>query len=313
VINIVNRTFSLRIIDHLIRWRSSLKMDITQIRTFIAVADTGSFVAAAKKIYVTQSTVSIRIRNLEDQLGTYLFKRSKQGANLTIAGKHFLKHALALTKIWDQARLTVGIGDEHESLIRIGGQVSLWDGFLLKLLPWMRIHAPEIAIRTEMGYSPDLNQKLSEGSIDIGIMYRPAHRPGFKIKQILEDEMILVSSLDHNENILENDYVFVNWGPEFLSDHALNFPEMQTPRISLDLGTIGIEYLLMSPASGYFPSRIAAPLIKEGKIWAPESAPKFTYPAYIVYADDINQELMNIIFKGIKALSTNIIRDSPHH
>ena len=282
-------------------------MDMAQIRTFIAVVDTGSFIAAANKIYVTQSTVSIRIRNLEDQLGTYLFKRSKQGASLTIAGKQFLKHALALSKIWDQARLSVGIGDEHESIIRIGGQVSLWDGFLLKLLPWMRIHAPEIAIRTEMGYSPDLTQKLSEGSIDIGIMYRPENRPGFKIKQVFEDEIILVSSLEHKSNILENDYIFVNWGPEFLSDHALNFPDIQTPRISLDLGTVGIEYLLMSPASGYFPKRIAGPLIAKGQLWAPDWAPKFIYPAYLVYADDINKELMNIIFKGIKTISTNIM------
>ncbi|WP_339865514.1 LysR family transcriptional regulator [Paremcibacter congregatus] len=281
-------------------------MDITQVRTFIAVADTGSFIAAADRVHVTQSTVSIRIRNLEDQLGTYLFERSKQGASLTIAGKQFLKHAIALTKIWDQARLDVGIGEEHETILRIGGQVSLWDGFLMKLLPWMRVHAPEIAIRTEMGYSPDLTQKLSEGSIDIGIMYRPEHRPGFKIKQIFEDEMILVSSQAEDKDIFENDYIFVNWGPEFLSDHALNFPDMKTPRVSLDLGTLGIEYLLLSPASGYFPRRIAEPLIREERVRLVDWAPKFNYPAYISYADDIDSDLMNIILKGIKVISRDV-------
>lgn len=281
-------------------------MDITQVRTFIAVADSGSFIAAAEKVHVTQSTVSIRIRNLEDQLGTYLFERSKQGARLTVAGKQFLKHAIAMAKIWDQARLDVGIGEEHETILRLGGQVSLWDGFLLRLLPWMRIHAPEIAIRTEMGYSPDLTHKLSEGSIDIGIMYRPEHRPGFRIKQIFEDEIILVSSLDQTADIFENDYIFVNWGPEFLSDHALNFPDMKTPRVSLDLGTLGIEYLLLSPASGYFPRRIAEPLIREERLWQVEWAPKFSYPAYIAYADDIDRELMNIILKGIKSISHGV-------
>jgi len=287
-------------------------MDITQIRTFIAVTDTGSFIAAAEKVHVTQSTVSIRIRNLENQLGTYLFERSKQGASLTLSGKQFLKHAIALTKIWDQARLDVGIGEEHEMIIRIGGQVSLWDGFLLRLLPWMRIHAPEIAIRTEMGYSPDLTQKLSEGSIDIGIMYRPEHRPGFKIKQIFEDEIILVSSLDQKADIFENDYIFVNWGPEFSNDHALNFPDMKTPRVSLDLGTLGIEYLLLTPASGYFPKRVATDLINDNKVWVADWAPKFIYPAYISYADDIDPELMNVILKGIKTISANIKNPSGH-
>lgn len=277
-------------------------MDIAQIRTFIAVADTGSFIAAAEKVFVTQSTVSIRIRNLEDQLGTYLFERSKQGARLTIAGKQFLKHAVALAKIWDQARLDVGIGEEHEAIIRIGGQVSLWDGFLLKLLPWMRVNANEIAIRTEIGYSPDLTQKLSEGSIDIAFMYRPEHRPGFRIKQIFEEEIILVSSLEKDQEIFDHDYIFVNWGPEFISDHALNFPQINTPRVSLDLGTLGIEYLLMSPSSGYFPRRIADPLIKQGKLWSVDWAPKFTYPAYITYAESIDYELMKVILKGIKII-----------
>lgn len=282
-------------------------MDIVQIKTFLAVADTGSFIAAAEKVFVTQSTVSIRIKNLEDQLGTYLFERSKQGAQLTVAGKHFLKHATALAKIWDEARLSVGIGEQMEALLRIGGQVSLWDGFLLKLLPWMRVHAPEIAIRTEMGYSPDLMQKLADGSIDFAVMYRPQNRSGFKIKQIFVEEIVLVTSLPSDDNIFDYDYIFVNWGPEFLGDHALNFPDLTTPRVSLDLGSLGIEYLLMTPSSGYFPKRIVEPLIKEGKIKLVGSAPKFTYPAYLIYADDIEPDLIKVILKGLEAIKSQTL------
>ncbi|MDG1859853.1 MAG: LysR family transcriptional regulator [Emcibacteraceae bacterium] len=278
-----------------------------QIKTFIAVADTGSFIGAAEKVFVTQSTVSIRIKNLENQLGTFLFERSKQGARLTVAGKHFLKHAIALAKIWDEARLSVGIGEQMEALLRIGGQVSLWDGFLLRLLPWMRVNAPEIAIRTEMGYSPDLMQKLTDGSIDIAVMYRPQNRSGFKIKQIFVEEIVLVTSLPSEDAIFDHDYIFVNWGPEFLSDHALNFPDLSTPRVSLDLGSLGIEYLLMTPSSGYFPNRIAEPLIREGKIRLVESAPKFTYPAYLIFADDIEVELIKIILKGLSSIKNEVL------
>ncbi len=282
-------------------------MDIVQIKTFLAVADTGSFIGAAEKVFVTQSTVSIRIKNLEDQLGTYLFERSKQGARLTVAGKHFIKHAIALAKIWDEARLSVGIGEQMEALLRIGGQVSLWDGFLLRLLPWMRVHAPEIAIRTEMGYSSDFMQKLTDGSIDIAVMYRPQNRSGFKIKQIFVEEIVLVTSLPSDDEIFDHDYIFVNWGPEFLSDHVLNFPDLNTPRVSLDLGSLGIEYLLMTPSSGYFPKRIAKPLIKEGKIKLVDWAPKFTYPAYLIFADDIEPELISIILKGVSSIKNKTL------
>ncbi len=275
-------------------------MDITQIKSFIAVANTGSFIAAADKVCVTQSTVSIRIKNLEVELGTKLFERSKQGAHLTIAGKQFLNHAVSMVKTWDEARLSIGVGDKMESVLRIGGQVSLWDGLLLKLLPWMRDHAPEIAIRTEMGYSPDLMQKLTDGSLDIAIMYRPELRPGYNVKQIFNEELILVSTLTEDEAVFEHDYVFVNWGPEFLGDHALNFPDIKLPRVSLDLGTIGIEYLLMSPSSGYFPKRIAEPLLQEGKMRLIEWAPKFSYPAYLVYSQNVNENIIKNIFRGIE-------------
>lgn len=277
-------------------------MDITQIKTFIAVANTGSFIAAADKVCVTQSTVSIRIKNLEDQLGAQLFERNKQGAHLTIAGKQFLKHAVALSKIWEDARISVGIGKQMEALLRIGGQVSLWDGFLLKLLPWMRVNAPEIAIRTEMGYSPDLMQKLTDGMIDIAIMYRPENRAGFKIKQIFEEELFLVSSLPPGKDIFDHDYVFVNWGPEFVSDHALNFPDITTPRVSLDLGSLGIDYLLLTPSSGYFPKRIADPLLLEGKIHAVDWAPNFKYPAYLVYSEEVKSEIIDVIIRGLKEI-----------
>lgn len=285
-------------------------MDIPQIRTFIAVADTGSFIAAAEKVFVTQSTVSIRIKNLEEQLGTSLFERNKQGARLTVAGKHFLKHAIALARIWDEARLSVGLGEQMEALLVIGGQVSLWDDFLMRLLPWMRIHMPEVAIKTELGYSPDLMQKLTEGSLDIAIMYRPENRPGFKIKQIFEEELVLVSSLSDNTKVFDHDYVFVDWGPEFISDHALNFPEITTPRVSLDMGSLGIKYLLLTPSSGYFPKRIAQPLIDNGDVQIVDWAPSFKYPAYLAYSDNINLELIKNIQQGIKAIKKEFPKPS---
>ncbi|WP_417317452.1 LysR family transcriptional regulator [Emcibacter sp.] len=277
-------------------------MDIAQVRTFIAVYETGSFLAAAERVNVTQSTVSIRIRNLEDQIGTSLFDRNKQGATPTPAGKQFLKHAMGLTRIWDQARLDVGIGEEQESILRIGAQVSLWDGFLLNLLPWMRAHAPEVAIRTESGNAPDLIRNLIDNSLDIAVMYRPENRPGFRVRQILDEEIILVTSLDPGLDIFDHDYVYVNWGPEFQGDHALNFPDLDVPGVSLDVGTLGINYLLGIPSSGYFPKRTAAPLIAGGRLRIVENAPHFTYPAYVMYNEENDSELMELILSGIEKI-----------
>ena len=74
-------------------------MDIDQARTFLAVVETGSFVDAAKRVFVTQSTVSMRIKALEERLGKSLFARSKAGATMTPAGVQFQKHALAMVRV----------------------------------------------------------------------------------------------------------------------------------------------------------------------------------------------------------------------
>ncbi|HMB47704.1 MAG TPA: LysR family transcriptional regulator [Afifellaceae bacterium] len=65
------------------------RMDVTLARTFLAVVETGSFVEAARRVFVTQSTVSMRIKQLEQELGRKLFERSKGGARLTPSGAQF--------------------------------------------------------------------------------------------------------------------------------------------------------------------------------------------------------------------------------
>ena len=75
-------------------------MDVSLARTFLIVAETGSFIEAGRKMNITQSTVSARIKGLEDLLGRPLFTRSKSGAELTGAGELFQKHALAMVRVW---------------------------------------------------------------------------------------------------------------------------------------------------------------------------------------------------------------------
>ena len=66
-------------------------MDIELARTFIEIVSTGSFIKAADRLHVAQTTVSARVRLLEQQLGRPLFVRNKGGASLTPAGEQFLR------------------------------------------------------------------------------------------------------------------------------------------------------------------------------------------------------------------------------
>ena len=169
-------------------------MDIHLARTFLAIIDAGNFAEAAKRVHVTQSTVSMRVKALEQQLGKPLFRRSKAGATLTPAGAQFEKHALAILRSWEQARLEVSLPAGYRSALTIGGSYSLWAGFLLGWISQMRAEAPDIALRARIGFSGALMQDLIDGTLDVGVMYTPNNRPGLHLDMLFEDELVLVSS-----------------------------------------------------------------------------------------------------------------------
>ena len=78
-------------------------MDIEVVRTFLAVVETRNFNRAAGLLNVTQSTVSMRIKALEDILGRTVFLRNRSGTSPTAAGGQFHRYASALVRTWEQA------------------------------------------------------------------------------------------------------------------------------------------------------------------------------------------------------------------
>lgn len=267
-------------------------MDISLARTFLTILDTGSFINAADKLNVTQSTVSARIRTLEDQIGMQLFERDRSGARPTPAGLRFQRHALGIIRIWEQAQLEVGLPDTFQGSLVVGAQVSLWHGFLLDWLGQMARLERQVAVRAQFGFSDVLMRRLIEGVMDIGVMYTPELRAGFKVEPLFADEIVLVSSEKQDAADLGRNYIYVDWGPEFQRDHSLNFPDMLRPAIYMELGALGLGYLLQNEATAYFPKRLVAALVEQGHLRIKQNAPVFTYPAYVVYSEDGDSDTM---------------------
>lgn len=283
-------------------------MDINLARTFLMVAETGSFIEAAEKLNITQSTVSARIKGLEELLGRPLFERSKSGADLTTAGEQFRKHALALVRVWQRAQLEVSLADQHRDHLAIGATVGLWQGFLLKWIAKMRATTPDIAVSAISAPSSVLTQRLIEGTLDLAVMYRPIQPPGHVVEHLFDEEFVLVTSAKPSGRRGTSEYVFVNWGPDFQQDHAAAYPELASPGLHLDLGSISLDYLLSNEASAYFPARIVKPHVARGRLRQPKRARRFVYPVYMVYPEARDEETYELIIQGLRSAAGRLSR-----
>lgn len=278
-------------------------MDIDLARTFLAVVETGSFVEAANRVFVTQSTVSMRIKTLEGQLGKALFERDRSGATLTAAGTQFHKHALAMVRIWEQARLELSLPAGYQGAMTVGAQYSLWDGFLLTWLSRMRFRAPDIAFRTQLGTSSVLMQHLVEGTIDLGVMYTPESRPGLQVQPLFEEELIMVSTDPEPPARPGKRYMFIDWGPEFQAAHSLSYPDISTPGLYMELGSLSLRYLIDAGASGYVPRRLVDPHLRDGTLTTVPDAPVFHYPAYAVFPSESDSETLRLGIEIMRELA----------
>ncbi|MGY4988785.1 LysR family transcriptional regulator [Streptomyces nigrescens] len=99
-------------------------MDLTAVRTVVAVADAGQFQEAAATLLITQQAVSKRIAALEKDLGVRLFTRTARGARLTIDGQAFLPHARELLRVEERAAASVRPGSRALRIDVIGRRLG---------------------------------------------------------------------------------------------------------------------------------------------------------------------------------------------
>jgi DNA-binding transcriptional LysR family regulator len=278
-------------------------MDTELARTFLSVITSGSFISAADRLHVSQSTVSTRIHTLEDQLGCTLFVRNKAGTTLTSAGRQFQRHAATLVRTIEQARHDIGIPEGFSGTLVVGGRIGLWEEFLLQWLQLMREARPEISVRAESGLEPELMQGLIEGRIDIGVMYTPQSRPGLKLEQLFEEKLVMVSTDPKGKPEPEPGYVYVDWGPEFYTRHSACFLNFGGPPLTANIGWLGLQHVLENGGSGYFPKRIVQPHLIAKRLHLIENAPEFSMPAYVVYPLDCDRDLFGIALEIMHGLA----------
>ena len=276
-------------------------MDIELARTFLEIVSTGSFIRASERLNVAQTTVSARIRLLEQQLGRPLFVRNKGGAVLTPAGERFLRYAPTFVQLWQRARHQVALPPGHRAALTIGSEVSLSQPLLLDWILWMRRSLPDVALRVHVDVPQDLINQVATGLVDAAIMYAPQHRPGLKIDLLMEEKLVLVTTKPDAPISDDTGHVHVDWGPEFALHHAMSFPN-DAPGISIDLGPLALTYVLAAGGSGYFRMSAVEPHLASKQLYLVPGAPQFAYPVYVVYSGGADDETLDRALEGLRAM-----------
>lgn len=278
-------------------------MDITAARTFLEIVKTGSFVRAAANLNVTQTTVSARIRVLEQQLDRQLFVRNKAGARLTAAGDRFLRYATSLVQVWETALHQVAMPAGRENVVSVGGEHSLWNPLLLDWLVWMRAQCSDVAIRAQVDIAERLVDQVQEGTLDLAVVYAPPHRTGIVPELLLEEALVAVTTDPGGAELPGDSQVFVDWGPDFRSSYHTAFPEAASPAVSVNHGPLALDYILAVGGSGYFRMEAARPHLKSGRLHLVADKPRFSYSIYAVYSAKADERLMQRVRTGLRSVA----------
>ena len=266
-------------------------MDIVLARTFLEIIAAGNFVAAAKRLNVTQSAISLRVKRLEDLLGQAVFVRTKSGTELTAVGQQFERFARSLVKVWEEARHQVTVPEGYLDRLVVGGQYSLLPRFVMRWLARLEQRLPNVAFRVEAGMPDRLIREMVEGVLDIAVMYGPQLRPGLKVEKIFDGQLVLVAGDADFGPDLDDRYIFVDWGPEFVIAHQTAYPNHPVPRTTFAIGALGLDFVIRAQRAAYFPARLVAEHVEAGRLHLVAGAPTFENPIYLVYQSELDHDL----------------------
>jgi LysR family nitrogen assimilation transcriptional regulator len=168
-------------------------MEITQIRHFVRIAETGSYIKAADLLDIGQSTLSRQVRALEVELRASLFYRHGRGVLLTEAGKKFLEYARAVLHLMDSAAIAVRDSEAaYSGQLVIGMAPSIGRACIPTLLPKLAELYPRAAISVVEGLSGALYDAVVLGQMDFALLYNPAASPNIKITPIVTAPLYLI-------------------------------------------------------------------------------------------------------------------------
>jgi LysR family hydrogen peroxide-inducible transcriptional activator len=173
-------------------------MTLTELRYVVAVARERHFGRAADACFVSQPTLSVGIKKLEEELGVSIFERASNEISLTHVGEQIVAQA---ARILEEAASIKTIaqqsGDPLGHPLRLGAIYTVGPYLLPQIIPILRESAPAMQLIVQESYTGDLRELLKRGKLDVIIISQPFSEPGVVTQALYDEPFQLAMPADH--------------------------------------------------------------------------------------------------------------------
>jgi len=176
------------------RWPA---MQIEYLETFVEVARCGSVTRAAEGLYLSQPSVSGRLRALESELGESLLVRTPRGVRLTDAGRELLPYAERAVRAFQDGRAALAeLREARAGSLALGAAPAVSTYFLPQILKQFATLHPGVRLSVRTGHSEEVLTMVLEEQVQVGLVRRLVH-PEIEVQPCYEDELILLVHSAH--------------------------------------------------------------------------------------------------------------------
>jgi DNA-binding transcriptional LysR family regulator len=199
-------------------------LDSDLMRSFLAVADTGSITGAAERVGRTQSAVSMQVRRLEDSLGQPLFQRLPRGVALTARGEQLLPYARRVTSLLDEAAVALRVAP-LQGPVRIGIPDEYSETVLPRALAAFAERHPAVDVWVRCDHSLAQAAAVEAGALDLAVIYDWNHLTTSEVLCI--DPTVWVTSAVHGQHLRRPLPIAVYSRSDWCRDYAIRSLDQQ--------------------------------------------------------------------------------------
>lgn len=173
-------------------------MTLNELRYVVALARERHFGRAAEACFVSQPTLSVAVKKLEDELGVALFERGKNEVSVTPAGARVVEQAQQALETIEGIRQTAQQqADQLHGPLRLGAIYTIGPYLLPHLIPQLHSAAPDMPLVIEEDYTAELRRRLKQGEVDAIVISLPFEEPGVVTLALYEEPFVALLPASH--------------------------------------------------------------------------------------------------------------------